>query len=83
MMSDVKWPPLKHSWSSYNIFYGYIMSKFVILAHVIQCSLLKGPTCHYYNSWFFLLGFLVLKKPKSDRCKKNNPINLDMSNVIG
>jgi hypothetical protein len=33
---------------------------------------------HHYNSWFFLLGFLV-KKPKSDRCKKNHLVNLDKS----
>jgi hypothetical protein len=32
---------------------------------------------HYYNSWFFRLGFLV----KSDRRKKNHPINLDKSFV--
>jgi hypothetical protein len=32
---------------------------------------------HYYNSWFFLLGFLIKKYQKSDRHKKNYLVNFN------
>jgi hypothetical protein len=33
----------------------------------------------YYNSCFFQLDFLVKKKPKSDKGKKEHHVNLDKS----